>query len=471
MRGIKLGMLVSCIVLSLSSCVKDTLVFPEQEVDNTPKEPIDVIAKPSDVKIEGAYDYHFVIKWPMMSDRVAKVVVDYMDNGEAKTKEFSDFSEDGVIETSQFGEYTFTMKTISKSELISKPVAITAVNKGFIIEEVLDNAIISLLDGEVEVKLVNPNQVPIKTTITYPGASESMSMIHESSEELIVLTFSEQDGTHTYTVELEDAQGRTVSQQYSYTFQYIVNSSLVAEYGVGRYSVSNNANSGITLKVTYPVAGGGTTTVERSYTSAEAVFDFVPVDGTHEVIVEYEDAGGRQRSETLTYTHYPFVFKSFTTAADKADWSVTVSSNAQAIGGGNYDGSGPGALLDGDPNTFWHTPWYSGEGYEPIKPWPHYATITFDKKIQLTKLILLNRHNNGNGAPHDIDLQISTDGSNFVTHESFVNTSRAAGATLAYNLTTPVETKYVRILFRTPTGDGEASMALAEINFEGNQNL
>lgn len=459
MRGIKLGMLVSCIVLSLSSCVKDTLVFPEQEVDNTPKEPIDVIAKPSDVKIEGAYDYHFVIKWPMMSDRVAKVVVDYMDNGEAKTKEFSDFSEDGVIETSQFGEYTFTMKTISKSELISKPVAITAVNKGFIIEEVLDNAVISLLDGEVEVKLVNPNQVPIKTTIIYPGTSESMSMVHESSEELIVMTFPAQDGTHAYTVELEDEQNRTASQQYSYTFQYIVNSSLVAGYGVGRYSVNNNANSGITLKVTYPVAGGGTTTVERSYTSAEAVFDFVPVDGTHEVVVEYEDAGGRQRSETFTYTHYPFVFKSFTTAAEKADWSVTVSSNA------TNDGTGPNALLDGQSNTYWHTPW-SGD----IPPWPHHATVTFDREIQLTKFTIFIRHNNGNGSPKEFDLQVSTDGTNFTTHQAYTNSVNTAGASISFDITNPVATKYVRLLFRNNIA-GSESMALAEINFEGNQNL
>lgn len=458
-RVFKNVLTASVLLIFVGACKEDTLVFPppvEEEFDSD--RVIDVVAKPSDVWIVGEYDYNFRFKWPKISDKVAKIVVEYLEDDVVKSKEFSDFSQDGIIETSSFGVYPFLLTTHGKNGQVSKPVGILAANKGYIIEEVLASPLINELEGEIEVKLVNNNEVPIKTTITYPGTSGDLTKVVNSSDETIVVRFPMQDGTHNYTVELEDGQGRKVSSQYSYSFTYIVNSTVYADYGVGRLTYNNNAGSPITLKVTYPVSGG-TTTVEQSFTGSNVTFNFVPVNGTHQVSVEYKDAGGRARNDSFTYTHNPFVFKTYLTGADKSGWSVTVSSNA------TNDGTGPAALLDGAANTYWHTPW-SGE----IPPWPHFATITFNKKIQLTKMILMIRHNNGNGSPKNIDLQVSADGANFTTHESFVNSVSTAGATLNFTIANPVETRYVRVLCRDNIANS-SSMALAEISFEGNEKL
>src|SRR5690606_17708540 len=179
-------------------------------------------------------------------------------------------------------------------------------------------------------------------------------------------------------------------------------SSFYAQYGMGKIGFANNANSNITLKVTYPVAGGGTNVVEESFDAADVVFNFPPIDGTHEVMVEYIDEGGRSSEKTFTYTHYPFVHKTYITASEKAGFSISVSSNQ------DNDGGGAPALIDGNASTFWHSPW-SGT----IPAWPHFATINFNKEIQITKLILQLR-SNGEAAPKTIDLQVSTDGTNFV---------------------------------------------------------
>src|SRR5690606_953032 len=398
--------IASALIVLVGACKEDTLLFPPAVEQSGNDGVIDVVAKPSDVVILGEYDYKFRIKWPALSEKVAKIVVAYTDGGEAKTAEFTDFSQDGLIETSAFGEYDFALTTYGLDGQASKPVSITANNKGFIIEEVIESPLINLLEGEVEVSFVNSNLVPITITATYPGASGDLTKTVTSSEDVIVISFPAQDGTHDYTIELEDAQGRKVSASYGYEFEYIITSSIYAQYGMGKIGFANNANSNITLKVTYPVAGGGTNVVEESFDAADVVFNFPPIDGTHEVKVEYIDEGGRSSEKTFSYTHYPYVFKAFTTTALKASWSVAVSSNAQLVSGGNYDGSGGNALIDGNPSTYWHTPYYVHDDYAPVLAWPHYATITFDKEIQLTKLIMLNRHNNGDGAPKDIDLQV-----------------------------------------------------------------
>src|SRR5690606_8383770 len=157
---------------------------------------------------------------------------------------------------------------------VSKPVSITANNKGFIIEEVIESPLINLLEGEVEVSFTNNNLVPITVTVTYPGTDGNLTKTITSSEEVIVISFPAQDGTREYSIELEDEQGRKVSDSYSYECEYIITTSCCAGYGAGRVACTKNASSNITRKVTYPVSGGGTTTVEESFDSNNAVFNF-----------------------------------------------------------------------------------------------------------------------------------------------------------------------------------------------------
>src|SRR5690606_27240568 len=285
--------IASALIVLVGACKEDTLLFPPAAEQSGDDGVVDVVAKPSDVVILGEYDYKFRIKWPALSEKVAKIVVAYTDGGEAKTAEFTDFSQDGLIETSAFGEYDFALTTYGLDGQASKPVSITANNKGFIIEEVIESPLINLLEGEVEVSFTNNNLVPITVTVTYPGTDGNLTKTITSNEEVIVISFPAQDGTHEYSIELEDEQGRKVSDSYSYEFEYIITSSFYAGYGTGRVAFSNNASSDITLKVTYPVSGGGTTTVEQTFDSNNVVFNFVPIDGTHQVFVEYIDAGGR----------------------------------------------------------------------------------------------------------------------------------------------------------------------------------
>lgn len=144
----------------------------------------------------------------------------------------------------------------------------------------------------------------------------------------------------------------------------------------------------------------------------------------------------------------------FATAAQKSKWTVSVNANHDGDGDG-----GPG-LIDGNVETFWHTPW-SGE----IPPWPFEATIGFNEDLVLTGLILNIRHNNGSGGPKDFDLQTSEDGITYTTVQSFTNTSTTAREEVTFNLTTPLATRYVRLSFKN--GFNASYMNLGEISFIG----
>lgn len=170
----------------------------------------------------------------------------------------------------------------------------------------------------------------------------------------------------------------------------------------------------------------------------------------NQVKVDLKDEFGNVLSKSFTYT---LVDTDLKTAASKTGWSSTVSSNHDG------DGGGAAALIDGNQETFWHTPW-SGT----ILPWPHSATITFNNVKRISKFELSLRHNNGTGSPKDFDLQTSSDGVNFTTQQSFVNTSTTAKAVIPYTLSNSVETKFIRFLFKTSNNNLQF-MSLGEINF------
>ncbi|MHC8949147.1 discoidin domain-containing protein [Sphingobacterium hungaricum] len=210
----------------------------------------------------------------------------------------------------------------------------------------------------------------------------------------------------------------------------------------------NSGAKNLSLTFSYTDANGAKNETIESISESD-VFSFSGLHGSR-VSVELKDEFGNVLSKSFTYS---LLSSELNTAATKAGWTGAVSSNHEG------DGGGAAALIDGNPETFWHSPWGG-----TILPWPHSATITLNNVKRITKFELQLRHNNGTGAPRDFDFQTSADGTNFTTVESFVNTSTTAKAVIPYELTNSVETRYVRLLFKTSINN-LAFVSLAEINF------
>ncbi|SMG51052.1 discoidin domain-containing protein [Sphingobacterium psychroaquaticum] len=352
-------------LLLLSSCIKDTLVFPEQVAKNEDKEPIDIIVKPTDVQIEGGYEKKFTFKWPVFSEKVEKVKVVYKEGTENKEIVVTDFSKNLILTTSDVGEFEFKLSSIGKSGIETSATSKKVKNKGLYIDDIINFVGASALDNNVVLEWSNPLTRGVEISIIHTTAS----------------------GQKTEKINSTTEKG---------------NFSFSGKYGV----------------------------------SAE---------------LQIRDSLGNVAKHTV---NYGFSTTDLTTAAQKTGWTAAVSSNQSG------DGGGAAALIDGATDTFWHSP-YSGT----VLPWPHHATLTLNKVRDLGGFILNLRHNNGSGAPKDFDFQTSTDGVNFVTKQSFVNTTVTNAAVLSYNLTTPVETKYVRLLFKTSVNN-LAYLTMGEISLK-----
>jgi len=69
-------------------------------------------------------------------------------------------------------------------------------------------------------------------------------------------------------------------------------------------------------------------------------------------------------------------------------------------------GYGPENMIDGNPETLWHTVWN-----EPVLDYPHEFTMTFNKKIRISGIRLLPRQDgNANGMVKDVEIFVSADG-------------------------------------------------------------
>jgi hypothetical protein len=62
-------------------------------------------------------------------------------------------------------------------------------------------------------------------------------------------------------------------------------------------------------------------------------------------------------------------------------------------------------VVDGDPQTIWHTPWN-----DPAPPFPHYLVIEFPKPVALHGLKVLPRQDMSNGRIKDYEVFVSHDG-------------------------------------------------------------
>jgi galactose oxidase len=157
---------------------------------------------------------------------------------------------------------------------------------------------------------------------------------------------------------------------------------------------------------------------------------------------------------TTNSTTVPDGFTNFAASVNGASisrtgWQITVDS--EQAGNGRYN------VMDGNPNTFWHSE------YSPIKvALPHTITIDMKKSYNVDGLTYLPRqdgNSNGNIGQHQIST--STDGVNFVivafgTFYDDATTKTASWETLP--------ARYVRIHAITEAGNRGPWTSAAEIN-------
>jgi len=117
-------------------------------------------------------------------------------------------------------------------------------------------------------------------------------------------------------------------------------------------------------------------------------------------------------------------------------------------------------ILDGDPTTFWHTPW---AGKAP--PYPHYVVIDLGGVFRLRGFIYVPRQDMRNGRVRGYELWVSADGKRWKGPVASGNFKRGRRSTTVIfrRITAPV--RYVRFVAKSPQVDGQPFASVAELEF------
>lgn len=139
----------------------------------------------------------------------------------------------------------------------------------------------------------------------------------------------------------------------------------------------------------------------------------------------------------------------------KSTWSIKASGEEPAENPNGYAVK----AIDGDVNTFWHSPWASSS-----PPYPHWLQIDMKQQLFIDKVGLAPRQNNGNGFI-SFKLEASNDGTNWTLlgNNLVFDPNKRDGTFQEYPIT-PALWQHLKITMLQPRIAGNTSTHLAEIN-------
>ena len=83
---------------------------------------------------------------------------------------------------------------------------------------------------------------------------------------------------------------------------------------------------------------------------------------------------------------------------DKSSWKILSVSSEQS------EGEGAARTIDGNPFTFWHTPYFP-----TVTPCPHEVVIDMSHAYQVAQFVYQGRSDSGNGRIKDYEVSFSND--------------------------------------------------------------
>lgn len=165
------------ISLSIGSCIKKELILPNAPMEEE-KEAIDLIAKPIDVKFVGDYDYGFKIKWPDFSEKISKVIVNYVESdGNDVSMEITDFKKDHIFATNDFKEYAFELVAYDSQGNASKRAIIKSTNKNIYAIQVLSEA--RVVQNGAYIRLQWNNELQRKLNVSVKNVAGEKELVSE----------------------------------------------------------------------------------------------------------------------------------------------------------------------------------------------------------------------------------------------------------------------------------------------------
>ncbi|MCA5005907.1 hypothetical protein [Sphingobacterium bovistauri] len=180
---------------------------------------IDLIAKPIDVQFVPEYDYGYTIKWPVLSDKVKKVLITYTEKntGELKSMEFTELKSDFAFSVKEYGEYTFNVQAFDADGNKSRVAMIKSINKDLYARQLLNEAQVTQFGRYIRLRWSNILLKDMTMSIKNSLINQSVNISGAQGEQFIPIL---DNGQQDLVISLVDkSTGLEGSKSYAFKVQ------------------------------------------------------------------------------------------------------------------------------------------------------------------------------------------------------------------------------------------------------------
>lgn len=201
MKAFYLSLVCVIALLLMTRCREKELIIPASSVEEE-EGLIDLIAKPIDVNFVAEYDYGYTIKWPVLSEKIKKMIVSYTDKDNSTKKfELSNFNKDTTFFVQSYDEYAFNVQAFGKDGKESRVAVIKAWNKDLYARQLLNEAQITQFGKFIRLRWANVLLKDLKMTIKNSIVNQTVELKGLNGEQLIPI---KDDGTADLSISLLD---------------------------------------------------------------------------------------------------------------------------------------------------------------------------------------------------------------------------------------------------------------------------
>lgn len=445
-------MLLGGMLLAFNACKEEELVFPknvDSNIEVTEKRPT---ARPTNLTMVSTFNQKIEIYWPLLSDRVSKAVISYVEGADKKVLEVTKFDEPTIIALEEVKAHRFELQYFTTDGASSKKTIAELTPKPFEVSYRLDNMRAEKVEGGVQIVFPKTLERSLSYKVAYQveGVAKEKLMNGVSIDTIVINKLFDQTKLIDFTVSIVDAElnksGSKVLQMSPGILPYktIIPSFLFNTTGAktGAVTWTNDIEEIVTVQVDYVSDG-----VPKSVKIAnDLVAGILPLNMGNQFSNLTVKLTGKEGTSVL--------FSPLSEYGDQSSWKISVSDEQPG------DGGGAAALIDKNVETFWHSQ------YDPEIAFPHWFLIDFGKQKPLAKISMMKRSGQTNGFII-YNIEVSLDGTNYKQVANDLTFDPTADKWQDYLFPSIVDARFVRITMTKPKNDGDNFTHLGEFRAFG----
>lgn len=323
--------------LAISSCVKDTLVFPEsvesEKVESADRAPV----KPNYIEVTPLLGGDIEFAWKDVDkETVQSLKLTYEDNGESKDVVIIDFTHPHVIKDLEVGKkHFFTFQAIGLKGEESKTFTLSATPSDAVADLIIQTVTVKPEStGDAEISWRNRTGQSVTVNIMIDGEKHTSGLTNAEAGTLVIPGFA--NGEFSAKISVIDSVGKVSTEGvFPFLVEWIVEK-IATQLTVNSEGIENvqiNWLNSFGKSVTVKAVIDGTTYTSAATASESGSFVIPGISrGAHDVKVTITDADNKS---SVPKTYPVLVKMAVDAVADKIEIPAVTTTGAIVVNWGN----------------------------------------------------------------------------------------------------------------------------------------